>query len=150
MDLALAQAEQRTIRLYAMSRTINERRKAYYEVIERTQKGELDITGWLDWFIKTLKASIEQTQDVIARTIFKAKYWRYFDASLLNVEQVKVLNRMLDGDFEMGINNNQYKAVTGVSRATATRHLAQLNEQGFLQTGEAGGRSVRYKLPVIG
>lgn len=150
MDLALAQAEQRTIRLYAMSRTINERRKAYYEVIERTQKGELDITGWLDWFIKTLKASIEQTQDVIARTVFKAKYWRYFDASLLNVEQVKVLNRMLDGDFEMGINNNQYKAVTGVSRATATRHLAQLNEQGFLQTGEAGGRSVRYKLPVIG
>ncbi|MFU0920555.1 Fic family protein [Kluyvera sichuanensis] len=149
MDLALAQAEQRTVRLYAMSRTINERRKAYYEVIEKMQKGELDITVWLTWFLNTLKASIEQTQELIAQTVFKAKYWRFFDASSLNAEQVKVLNRMLDGDFELGINNTQYKAVAGVSRATATRHLAQLCELGFLQTGEAGGRSVRYKLPQI-
>lgn len=149
MDLALAQAEQHTVRLYSMSQSINDQRKTYYQVIEQTQKGDLDITVWLTWFIETLKAAIAQTQGVITQTLFKTQYWRGFDASRLNTEQVKVINRMLDGDFEQGINNNQYKAVAGVSRATATRHLAQLNELGFLQTNDAGGRSVRYKLPKI-
>lgn len=149
MDLALAQAERNTIRLYTLSRTINLHRKEYYTMIERTQRGDMDITAWLTWFIAMLQESIKETLAQIELTVFKTKYWRRFDQSALNAEQVKVLNRMLDGDFDNGINNSQYKAVAGVSRATATRHLSLLTDLGFLQASEAGGRSIRYQLPVI-
>lgn len=149
MDLALAQAERNTVRLYAMSRTINTHRRDYYQVLEQTQRGELEITGWLSWFIDMLKASIEETLTVIEQTVFKTRYWQRFGRSALGGEQVKVLNRLLDGDFSDGINNSQYKAVARVSRATATRHLAQLVELGYLVINPGGGRSTRYSLPAL-
>lgn len=148
LDLALAQAEERTIRLYAMSRAINEHRKSYYEAVELAQRGTLDVTSWLGWFLQTLRSAIEDTLGLINQTVYKTKYWQHFDQSVLNASQVKVLNRMLDGSFREGINNNQYKAVAGVSRATATRHLAQLLELGYLEHTDSGGRSARYKLPA--
>ncbi|MBK0002688.1 Fic family protein [Erwinia sp. S38] len=146
MDLALAQAESNTVRLYAMSRTINIHRQDYYQVLENTQRGELDITAWLSWFIDMLRASIEETLAVIDKTVFKTRYWQQFDAAQIGAEQIKVLNRLLDGDFSDGINNSQYKAVAKVSRATATRHLAQLVELGYLLACPGGGRSARYGL----
>ncbi|MBV8042209.1 Fic family protein [Pluralibacter sp.] len=149
MDLALAQAEGNTVRLYAMSRTINKHRQRYYEVIEQTQKGDVDITRWLIWFVEMLQLSVQEALTLIEQTVFKARYWQHFEQSRLNAEQIKVLNRMLDGDFSDGINNSQYKAVASISRATATRHLAQLTSLGFLEANNAGGRSTRYKLPAI-
>lgn len=146
MDLALAQSERTTIRLYAMSQSINEKRKEYYDVLERTQRGGLDITEWLAWFIGALCAAIEQALKQIAQTIAKASFWNRFDQSSLAQEQAKVINRLLDGDFEDGINNRQYMSVAKVSRSTATRHLTEMVEMGFLITGEGGGRSTRYKL----
>ena len=83
----------------------------------------------------------------VSRTLSKTQYWQSVDPSLLSQEQAKVLNRMLDGDFELGINSSQYQKVTKVSRATATRHLAQMVEQRFLVKADAGGRSTRYLLP---
>ncbi len=147
MDLALAQAEHNTVRLYAMSRTINTHRKEYYAVIEQTQRGDMVLTPWLNWFVCMLRASIEETLGLIDQTLFKTHYWQRFNQAALNHEQIKVINRMLDGDFQDGINNSQYKAVARVSRATATRHLAHLVEQGFLVGNEGGGRSTRYSLP---
>ena len=81
---------------------------------------------------------------LIEQTVAKTNYWRNVDQTKLSTEQVRVLNRLLDGDFELGINSSQYQKVAKVSRATATRHLAYLVELGCLSKTDAGGRSTRY------
>ncbi len=146
-DLALAQGENQSIRFYAISVSLLQHRKSYYEILEQSQRGSSDITLWIDWFISMLDESIQSVIDEVDQTIYKARYWRNKDQSQLNSEQVKILNRMLDGDFPHGINASQYQKVTKVSRATATRHLVFLFENDFLVKSESGGRSTRYLLP---
>lgn len=143
-DLALAQAEHQSIRFYAMSVAILERRSSYYDILEQSQKGDTDITAWLLWFLETLAASLSQVLADIEQTLQKTRFWQRIDQTKLSKEQVKVLNRLLDGDFSEGISNSQYGKVAKVSPATASRHLAQLVEVGCLVKTTAGGRSTRY------
>ncbi|UAA39196.1 Fic family protein [Paraneptunicella aestuarii] len=145
-DLALAQAEQQSIRFYAMPVAILAKRKSYYEILEHTQKGDLDITPWLLWFFDTLEEAFSGVLAEIEQTLFKTMYWQQVDQTRLGAEQTKVLNRMLDGAFEQGINTSQYQKVAKVSRATATRHLLSLVEAGCLTKSDSGGRSTRYFL----
>jgi Fic family protein len=148
-DLALAQGEAQAIRFYAMSASILEDRSGYYRVLETSQKATLDITEWLQWFLHTLLRSLQQAMARIESVLAKARFWQAHRESELSVEQTKVLNRILDGGergFESGISAAQYQAVAKVSKATATRHLAELLEKGCLQRLPGGGRSTRYKI----
>ena len=145
-DLALAQEHAESIRFYAMSVAILEDRKSYYEVLEATQRGELCITQWVKWFLCMLNNAIHHTLSNIEQTIFKTNYWASKDQTKLGEQQVKVLNKLLDGQFEQGISASQYQKVAKVSRATATRHLSDLQTLGFLTKTAAGGRSTRYKI----
>tara|TARA_R110000751_G_scaffold251441_1_gene350928 strand:- start:256 stop:1350 length:1095 start_codon:yes stop_codon:yes gene_type:complete len=145
-DLALAQEHAESIRFYAMSVAILEDRKSYYEVLEATQRGDLCITKWVKWFLCTLNNAIHHTLNNIEQTIFKTNYWASKDQTKLGEQQVKVLNKLLDGQFEQGISASQYQKVAKVSRATATRHLSDLQTLGFLTKTAAGGRSTRYKI----
>ncbi len=149
-DLALAQAEQQSVRFYAMSVAILANRKRYYEILEQSQKGKLDITAWLIWFLNTLGETFTHVLQDIDQTTAKTKFWQNVDQTQLSSEQVKVLNRMLDGDFDQGINTSQYHKVAKVSKPTASRHLAALVKLGCLQKSEAGGRSTRYKIAHLG
>lgn len=146
-DLALAQAEQQSVRFYAMSVGILAKRNSYYEILEQSQKGDLDITEWLVWFLTTLDETFAGVLKEIDQTLFKTNFWRRVDQTQLSSEQVKVLNRMLDGDFAQGINTTQYHKVAKVSKPTATRHLSALVVLGCLVKSDAGGRSTRYFLP---
>lgn len=144
-DLALAQAEQQSVRFYAMSVGIMANRKSYYEILEQTQKGNIDITPWLIWFFTTLNKTFDGVLNEIDQTVFKINFWRNVDQTQLTQQQVKVLNKMLDGDFADGINTSQYHKVAKVSKPTATRHLAALvAEKCLIKSG--AGRSTRYKL----
>ena len=143
-DLALAQGENLSIRFYAMSVSILARKKSYYEILEATQKGGMDITPWLVWFLTTLNNALLTAKQNIEQTVAKTNFWRNIDQTKLLTEQVRVLNRLLDGDFELGISSSQYQKVAKVSRATATRHLAHLVELGCLSKTDSGGRSTRY------
>ncbi|WP_307745330.1 Fic family protein [Pantoea anthophila] len=148
-DLALAQADSQSIRLYAMSPAILAHRADYYRILEQTQKGDTDITRWLVWFLDILDESLQQAMSVIDRTQIKARFWLCYQGTGLSQEQVKVLNRLLDGGeqgFEQGISASQYQKVAKVSKATATRHLADLVEKGCLYRLEGGGRSTRYQV----
>jgi Fic family protein len=127
-DLALAQAEHQSIRFYAMSVAILERRSSYYDILEQSQKGDTDITAWLVWFLDTLAASLKQALTDIEQTLLKTRFWQRINQTQLNKEQVKVLNRLLDGDFNEGISNSQYGKVAKVSPATASRHLQPLKQ----------------------
>jgi Fic family protein len=148
-DLALAQADNQGIRLYAMSASILEDRAGYYRVLESSQKGDLDITEWLRWFLNTLLASQQSALMRIERVVAKARFWQTHRGEALASEQLKVLNRLLGGGeagFEEGISARQYQAVAKVSKATATRHLADLLARGYLHRLPGGGRSTRYHL----
>lgn len=147
-DLALAQAEHQSIRCYAMSVAILQKRSSYYEILEQSQKGDTDITAWLLWFLETLKSSMQQALADIEQTLQKTRFWQRADQSQLSKEHVKVLNRLLDGDFADGISSSQYEKVAKVSRATATRHLAQLVTLGYMVKTDAGGRSTRYRVAI--
>ncbi|CDH18423.1 conserved hypothetical protein [Xenorhabdus bovienii str. kraussei Quebec] len=143
-DLVLAQGESRSIRFYAMSVSICEQRKQYYDILEKTQRGGLDITDWMIWFLQTLNDTLIAKLKAIDDVVKKSRFWKRIDQTQLTEEQTKVLNRMLDGDFEQGINSSQYQNVAKVSRATATRHLSHLLELGYMEKTGAGGRSTRY------
>ncbi len=159
-DLALAQGERQSIRFYAMSVAILAERKAYYAQLEAAQKMQasadpLDLTPWLSWFLHTLLAAMNTASAQIDRVLAKSRFWREPRAQGLSTEQTKVLNRLLDGDqthtggrggFEQGINAGQYQAVAKVSKATATRHLADLVARGCLVKLPGGGRSTRYQI----
>jgi len=148
-DLALAQGEAQAIRFYAMSASILEDRAGYYRILESSQKATLDITEWLTWFLQTLLRSLQQAITRIDSVLGKTRFWQAHRESDLSAEQIKVLNRLLDGGergFEQGLSAGQYQAVAKVSKATATRHLAELLDKGCLQRLPGGGRSTRYKI----
>ncbi len=148
-DLALAQADSQSIRMYTMSVAILDQRKAYYDVLEKSQRGSNDITVWLLWFLETLDSSLQGSLDKIECTLVKTRFWSAFNNVGLMKEQVKVLNRLLDGGgkgFEQGISASQYQKVAKVSKATATRHLADLLTKGCVEKLAGGGRNTRYKI----
>ena len=148
-DLALSQADSHSIRLYAMSVAILERRADYYRTLGSAQKGSLDITSWICWFLDTLDYSIELALQVIDRSLAKTFFWLRHCNDDLSPEQTKVLNRLLDGGeqgFENGISASQYQKVAGVSKATATRHLAELVGRGCIEKLPGGGRNTRYQI----
>ncbi|XOZ33647.1 Fic family protein [Halomonadaceae bacterium KBTZ08] len=149
-DLALAQADDHSIRLYAMSEAILDNRKGYYDILENTQRNGLDISPWMTWFMKTLSEALDQAQVAIDRTLQKARFWQRFENVELNSSQQKLLNRLLEGgpdNFEDGISAAKYQKLAKVSKATATRHLSDLAQKGCLEKLPEGGRSTRYHLP---
>lgn len=148
-DLALAQGEAQAIRFYAMSVSILDDRAGYYRILESSQKATLDITDWLTWFLQTLSRSLHKAMMQIESVLGKPRFWQAHRASAFTPEQTKVLNRLLDGGergFEHGISAAQYQTVAKVSKATATRHLAELLEKGCLERLPGGGRSTRYRI----
>lgn len=148
-DLALAQAQPQAIRFHAMSASILADRAGYYHALETSQKADLNITAWLQWFLNTLRDSLVQALHRIDGVLAKARYWQVHQSQTLSAEQIKVLNRLLDGGergFDHGISARQYQAVAKVSKATATRHLAELLEKGCLRRLPGGGRSTRYEI----
>lgn len=148
-DRALAEAERQSVRFYSLSAAIMARRNAYYDHLEQTQSGDLDITRWLAWFLDTLEDALEAALSRVDRVLIKTKFWQRHATTVLNERQVKVLNRLLNSteeEFEHGINARKYQSLAKVSKATATRDLAELMSKGCLRRLPGGGRSTRYAL----
>lgn len=150
-DMALARAEQQAIRFYSLSAAIMARRKEYYEQLEAAQKGELDITPWLEWFLQVLEEAMQQAIERLQYVLAKSRFWQRHAQTVLSERQVKVLNRLLDNageEFKNGINASKYKALAKVSKPTATRDLAELLEKGCIKRLPGGGRSTRYAIAL--
>lgn len=148
-DRALAQDEGTSVRFYSMSAAVMRHRSAYYDWLESTQKGSLDVTAWLRWFLEVLHEALECSVQQCLRTLAKARFWKVYRDAELNGSQCKVLNRLLDSapdEFTQGINARKYQGIAGTSKATATRHLSALVELGCLIPLPGGGRSTRYAI----
>lgn len=144
-DLALARAEGTAQRFYSMSAQIRAERKAYYEMLEATQKGDLDITDWLLWFIACLDRAFDGAETILASVMRKARFWEALADQPLNERQKKVLNRLLDG-FEGKLTNAKWAALAKTSSDTALRDISDLVQRGILERDAGGGRSTNYLL----
>lgn len=144
-DLALARAEGTSQRFYSMSAQIRAERKAYYEMLEATQKGDLNITAWLLWFIACLDRAFDGAETILASVMRKARFWEALADQPLNERQRKVLNRLLDG-FEGKLTNAKWAALAKTSSDTALRDISDLVSRGVLMRDEGGGRSAGYLL----
>jgi Fic family protein len=144
-DMTLARSEGSTQRFYSMSAQIRSERKAYYDVLETTQKGSMDVTQWLDWFLGCLNRAIGTAHDTLGSVLNKARFWERFATEALNERQIQVLNRMLDG-FEGKLTSSKWAKLTQCSQDTAYRDILDLLEKGALQKNPGGGRSTSYDL----
>ncbi len=148
-DMALAQDECAGFRIYSMSAQISTERDAYYDVLERNQRGDGEISDWLVWFMGCMSRSIQRSQVEVRHVLRKSRFWQRCAEVTLNVRQQKVINRLLDAGplgFEGGLTNRKYRGMTRVSRETAKRDMADLVEKGVLKTNAGRGRSVSYDL----
>ena len=144
-DLFLARADGSPQRFYSLSAQIQRERRDYYDVLERTQKGALDVTGWLLWFLGTLGRAIASAQITLDAVLVKARFWQRWVGTPLNERQVKLLNRLLDG-FEGKLTSSKWGSIAKCSPDTALRDITQLLELGVLKKTPGGGRSTAYEL----
>lgn len=148
-DMVMARDEGIRRRFYSMSAQIEAERNSYYDVLERTQKGDGDITEWLLWFIDCLHGAIRKSDGILRNVLMKSAFWRKHAQIIINERQSKVINRLLDageGGFEGGLTTKKYMSMTKTSRATAQREIRDLCEKGMLRQGDARGRSTHYEL----
>ena len=146
-DLLLARADGSPQRFYSLSAQIQRERKAYYEILERTQKGDMDVTPWLLWFLQMLSAAVNQAHLTLDAVLMKARFWQRIAGTPLNGRQVKVLNRLLDG-FEGKLTSSKWAALAKCSSDTALRDLNELVALDLLHRSAAGGRSTSYELTL--
>ncbi len=149
MDLALVQDENISKKYYSMSHEIINRRKAYYQVLDQTGKGRMDITNWMVWFIDTLTLAMQHASSSLDAVLTKIKFWHHYDHLELNHRQRKVLNKMLQEEptgFKGGLTRLKYIGMTKTSRATAGREIDDMLKQGVILKNEGKGRNVSYRL----
>lgn len=148
-DMALAEDDRQPMRYYSISSQIMAEREAYYDVLDRCQKGDGEITEWPIWFLGCFSRAIKRSEGLLAAVLDKAAFWKMHVQASLSERQRKVINRMLDfgrGGFEGGMTTRKYVSLGNVSRATAFRELNQLLELGIIKQNPGGGRSVSYDL----
>jgi Fic family protein len=146
-EMCLARSDGSAQRFYSMSSQILEERKDYYEVLEKTQAGSLDITEWLTWFLACLDRAIEQSNQITSSALEKELFWKGLKQRKvsLNDRQTKVLNKLFSG-FEGKLTRDKWMKLTKASSRTALRDIEELIAIGVIEQEEAGGRSTSYRL----
>ena len=144
-DMALSQADGMKDRYYSMSSGIEAERKRYYHELESAQRGSLDITSWLTWFLGCLDRAIDDADGALGSVLHKAMLWQRINRRPVNDRQRKVINRMLD-NFQGHLTTSKYAKITGCSNDTALRDIRELEERDILIKNPGRGRSTSYRL----
>jgi Fic family protein len=144
-DWALARADHSAQRFYSMSDHIRRERRDYYDILERTQKGTLDITPWMEWFLGCLGRAFDGTDITLGAVLRKARYWERHALAPVNTRQRDIVNRLLDG-FTGTLTTAKWATLEKCSHDTALRDIQHLIAMGLLQQNPGGGRSTSYSL----
>lgn len=147
-DLLLARSEKSSQRFYSLSAQIQKERKSYYAILEKTQKGALDITLWITWFLECLKRAIENASSSLEIILYKEQFWKSVEKEPLNERQRKMVNLMLDG-FEGKLTTSKWAKIAKCSQDTAYRDILDLIDREILTKNREAGRSTSYSLEVI-
>lgn len=146
-DMLLSRSDGQRLRFYSMSAEIMRRRNNYYEALQSTNTGNLNITNWIIWFLETMEAAIDGSYTTVNRVKQKAVFWQNNAELPLNERQIKVLNRLLDG-FEGKLTTSKFAKITHVSQATALRDIQDLLDKNVIAKAEGGGRSSNYEIVI--
>jgi Fic family protein len=144
-DMALARSEGTAQRFYSMSAQIRQERNAYYDILESTQKGDLDITSWLEWFLGCLDRAFDRAERTLANVFRKARFWEKHAGAAFNDRQRDMFNRLLNG-FEGKLTTSKWAQIEKCSQDTALRDIDDLVARGILRKEPGGGRSTSYSL----
>ncbi len=147
-DMQLSRADHSALRFYSMSAQIRRERNAYYEILESTQKGSMDISNWISWFLHCLDRALEASSETLSAVLKKAKFWEKNAAVTLNQRQRLILNKLLDG-FEGKLNTSKYAKIAKTSPDTALRDIQDLLQKKILVKEPGGGRSTGYGLSIM-
>jgi Fic family protein len=147
-DMSLARSEGSSQRFYSMSAQIRQERADYYGILERTQRGTMDVTPWMEWFLGCLTRAVEGARTALSGVIGKARYWEQVRDVSMNDRQRLIVSRLLEG-FEGKLTTSKWAALTKSSQDTALRDIQQLVERGVLVRNQAGGRSTSYSLAAL-
>jgi Fic family protein len=147
-DMSLARADQTQDRFYSMSSRIEAERKDYYLELESAQRGGLDITRWLSWFLACLDRALDEADQTLAAVLYKARLWQSINRRPVNERQRLVINRMLDG-FEGFLSTSKYAKLAKCSTDTALRDMRELIDRHILIQNPGGGRSTSYRLGEV-
>lgn len=144
-DMQLARSDESAQRFYSMSTRIRKERNDYYDILEKTQKGTLDITNWLEWFLDCLDHALSSTGEVLASVLRKARFWEVHSGKPFNSRQQNMLNTLLD-HFDGKLTSSKWAKMTKCSQDTALRDIQDLLDRNVLVKDAAGGRSTGYLL----
>ncbi len=147
-DMGLARSERSSQRFYSMSSQIRAEANAYYEALEATQRGDCDVTDWLQWFLGCLNRAFDRAEGILGSVLGKSRFWEAFRDVQINERQRIVLNRLLDG-FDGKLTSSKYATLAKTSQDTALRDIEALLREGILVKAAAGGRSTSYALREI-
>lgn len=147
-DLFLARADGSQQRFYSLSAQIQHARRAYYDVLEQTQKETLDVTAWLAWFLENLRQAIGHAQAALDAVLFKTRFWQHRAGQPMNPRQAKLVNRLLDG-FEGQLTTGKWARIAKCSSDSALRDINELVALGMLRKTEGRGRSTAYELALL-
>jgi Fic family protein len=147
-DMQLARSDGSAQRFYSMSTEIRNQRKRYYEILEETQKGNLDITKWLLWFLGCLNEAIIHSDKILERVLTKAYFWKNYRVIAMNERQKLMLNKLLDG-FDGKLNTNKWAKITKCSHDTALRDINDLLQKGLMLKETGGSKNTSYILKVL-
>lgn len=144
-ELLLARSDGSSRRFYAMSGSIRRHRKSYYTILERTQRGGLDVTVWIEWYLDRLLESLEESHHTLEEVLRTARFWQQAATIPMNLRQQKVVNRMLSG-FKGNMTSSRWGRMAGCSQDTALRDIQDLVNKGLLERSDSGGRSTAYRV----
>lgn len=147
-DMVLARSDGSSQRFYSMSAQIRSERKEYYEILEKTQAGSLDVTDWLLWFLNCLMKAINATDKILEKVLYKSHFWKNHATTILNERQQIILNKLLDV-FEGKLTSSKWAKISKCSADTALRDIQDLIAKGILRKVPAGGRSTNYELKEL-
>lgn len=145
-DMMLARSEGSSQRFYSMSTQIRQERNDYYQILERTQSGSMDVTDWLKWFLGCLSRALSGAQDTLSSVLRKAELWNRLRSNTVNSRQQEMLNRILDDEFKGHLTTSKWAKMMKCSQDTAHRDILELMEAGVLSKNPGGGRSTSYSL----
>ncbi len=144
-DMQLARADKIDLRFYSMSAQIQKEKKSYYATLERCQKGSLDVSIWIQWYLGCLLRAIHGSKSILKSTLNKASFWQQHAGDKFNARQKVMLNRLLDG-FDGKLTSSKWAKIMKCSQDTAQRDINDLLKGDILEKGDAGGRSTSYRL----
>ena len=144
-DMALARSEQSAQRFYSVSAQVRIERETYYDILQKTQRGGLDITPWLEWFLGCLAGAFDGTEETLGSVMHKARFWEEHADASVNDRQRLMLNKLMDG-FEGKLTSSKWATIAKCSQDTALRDILHLVDRGILAKDPAGGRSTSYSL----